>query len=276
MRGPQTVPAKALIVVFVLIALWLVMPTIVKRLTRASFVEFQAPVWSALSFGEDVQDYWSERTRGKDELIEAGIEMARLNAAHRLRSQQFDYLSGEVQRLEGLLDLPPEPQYRYEVARVIRRDLDTYWQQLIIRKGSAHGLAPGQGVIAGTGVIGRIDQVFLYTSTVTLLTDPSFRSAAHLEGDLRPIQFQGGINNVMGAPRGLATIIPPEIQATVDAPIRLVSSRLGGVFPDGLTMGHVFRLEPGADGLFQQGIVRIAPPVAQVREVAILVPLGTE
>ena len=276
MRGPPTIPAKAVIAVVGLLLAALALPAVVTRLTRASFVEFQAPMWASMSFVGDLQAYWSDRTRSKDELIQAGIEMARLNAAYTLRGEQFEQLQDEVLRLEGLLDLPPEPEFRYEVARVIRRDLDTFWQQIVIRKGSVHGLEPGQGVVSRDGVVGRVDEVFTYTATVQLLTDPQFRSAAHLAGDRRPIQFQGGVNPVFGAPRGLATIVPPEIQATVDAPVRLVSSALGGVFPDGLTMGFLFRLSPGPDGLFQEGPVRSAPDVTTVREVAVLVPLGAD
>ena len=67
--------------------------------------------------------------------------------------------------------------------------------------------------------------------------------------------------------------MPADVVASLKNPLRLTSSRLGGVFPDGLTLGWVYRLDPSPDGLFQSGVVRLDPRLQTIREVAVMIPL---
>ena len=41
------------------------------------------------------------------------------------------------------LALPSRPEYKYEIARVVTRDFNSWWQRLEIRKGSLHGIPMG-------------------------------------------------------------------------------------------------------------------------------------
>lgn len=268
-----TYQAKSLLLVLLLLALWWVTPVIVKRWTGVLFEEFQAPAWTALSYLRDMHAYWSARTHSKSELIESGVDLSRLNAAYALRNQQADSMEREVRRLEDFFDLPSHDQFRYEVARVVKRDLTAWWQTVIIRKGLNYGIEPGQAVVFAGGVVGRIASVNAYTATVELISSPLFRAAAHFEGDDRPIEFRGGINPGLREANGLVANVPADIGVTLKEPRRLTSSRLGGTFPDGLTLGWVYRLEPSPDGLFQSGLVRLDPRLQSLREVAVLIPL---
>ena len=175
--------------------------------------------------------------------------------------------------MEDFFDLPSLPEYRYEVARVTHRDLTAWWQSITIRKGINYGIEPGQAVVFSGGVVGRVSKVGAYSATVELISSPRFRTAAHFEGDERPVEFRGGLNPGLQPATGRVSTVPAEIQATLKNPARLTSSRLGGVFPDGLTLGWVYMLEPSPDGLFQSGKVMLDPRLQGLREVAVLIPL---
>ncbi|MFP4283184.1 MAG: rod shape-determining protein MreC, partial [Opitutales bacterium] len=149
-----------------------------------------------------------------------------------------------------------------------------WWQEFVIRKGRRDGVREGYAVVFAGGVVGRVKEVHTYTAVVELLTSPNFRVAAHFEGDLRPIQFQGGRNQPLSDPRGLLTNVPPDVHSPDNAPRRVVSSRLGGVFPDGLTLGYAERLELEENGLFQRGEARLDARLLSLREVAVLIPLN--
>ena len=69
-----------------------------------------------------------------------------------------------------------------------------------------------------------------------------------VEGDDRPISFQGGVNDSFAPPVGVVEYVPTDIFASRQARKRLVTSGLGGVFPPGLTIGNLIRAEPSADG----------------------------
>jgi rod shape-determining protein MreC len=55
-------------------------------------------------------------------------------------------------------------------------------------------------------------------------------------------------------------------------PRRIVTSGLGGVFPAGLFIGEITRLETSTDGLFKTGEVRLDSRLAELTEVTVLVP----
>jgi len=265
--------AKALLLVLLLLFAWWIAPLFAKRWSGVIFQEFQAPSWSALSYIRDLRTYWIAKGTPKADLIGAGVDISRLNAAYALRIQQSQSLEQEILRLETFFDLPSYPEFRYEVARVVKRDLSAWWQTIVIRKGINYGIRPGQAVVFAGGVVGRVESVNAYTATVELISSPRFRTAAHIEGDLRPIEFRGGLNPGLGEASGLAMNIPADATASLRNPLKLTSSRLGGVFPDGLTIGRVYRLDPSPDGLFQSGRVRLDPRLKSLREVAVLIPL---
>lgn len=268
--------AKPFLTLAVVLFAWLLLPTAVKRYARIGFFELQAPVETAASYVRDIQDYWALKTRGKDELIEAGRDLVRLNAAYEARLQQDASLRGEIERLERLLKLPTPPGFRAEPARVVKRDFSSWWQQLVIRKGRNYGLVEGAPVIYAGGVVGRVREVFAYTAVVELVGSPGVRIAATAEGDTRPISYQGGVNPSFGPAFGTVEYVPLDVFVTASSPRRLVTSGLGGVFPPNLTIGYLTRVEPGSDGLFKSGEVRLDAGLSSLNEVTVLVPEPAE
>ncbi len=256
----------------VVLIVWLLLPVLAPRPLREIFFEFQAPAWTALSYLQDLQNFWNLQRHSKAQLIESGRDLARLNSAYELMVQENWSLRAEIRRLESLLELPPVEQHKTVVARVVQRHLNAWWQQLVIRKGRANGLAPGQAVVFAGGVVGRVKEVHWYTAVVELCTSPNFRMAAHFEGDQRPVVYRGGYSTLLSDPYGQVSNVPLDFHPTREQPLRLVASRLGGIFPDGLTIGWVESLTIGSDGLFQTGHVRLDPRLLSLMEVAVLVP----
>ncbi len=257
----------------IIVAAWLVLPVVIKTFTRASFFELTAPLPVAASYARDLQEFWTLRLHSKAELIEAGRDLARLNASYSLSVQQNSELQSQVSRLEGLLRMPPAANYRSEHARIARRDFSAWWQRMVIRKGKNFGITVGAPVVYTGGVVGRVTEVYAYTSIVELISSPGVRIAAAIEGDERPISFQGGINPTFGSPSGVVEFVPLDIYASTKQPKRLVTSGLGGVFPPGLSLGTVTKVEPSSDGLFKNGDVELDPNLASLTEVTVLVPV---
>ena len=253
---------------------WLLVPVAVKTFTRASFFELQAPLTVAASYARDLQDYWTLRLHSNSELIDAGRDLARLNASYEEAVQQNLSLQAEIARLEELLKLPAYANYRSEHARVVRRDFSGWWQRLVIRKGRNFGVTVGAPVIFAGGVVGRVSEVYAYTATVELISDPSVRLAAVVEGENQPISFQGGVNTSFDAPKGVIEFVPLSVYASPTMPKRLVTSGLGGVFPPGLNLGTIIKVEPSLDGLYKTGEVQLDPRLSALTEVTVLVPLN--
>lgn len=260
----------------VILLVWLLVPLALKTFTRATFFAIQAPLIVADSYVQDLQTFWSNRLHSKDELLKAGKDLSGLIAQYEYSVQQNKELEAEILRLENLLKLPSMPAFRFEPARVARRDESGWWSRLIIRKGENYGIPVGAPVVFTGGVVGRVAEVHAYTAVVELISSPEVRLAAFLEGDNRPISFEGGINPTFGPPKGVVEFVPLDIYASRTRPRRLVTSGLGGVYPAGLTLGTLVKVESSTDGLFKSGEVELDPNLANLTEVTVLVPLNPE
>ncbi|MDP4694346.1 MAG: rod shape-determining protein MreC [Opitutales bacterium] len=265
---------KPIVALGVFLIAWWVVPTFVKSFLKVSFTEFQAPAWIVSSYLDDLEGFWARRSHSKIELIEAGRELAREKAYYQYYAQRNESLEAEVERLESILNLPSRREFRYEVARVVRRDLSAWWQQIIIRKGNDYNIPEGAAVIFSGGVVGRVVEVNAFTSCVELVTSPNFRMAATLEGDGRPVVYQGILQSRFGDPEGTVRDAPQDLVANAQAPLKLVSTQLGGTFPPGLMLGTVAWLEPGSTGIFQAGTVLLDERLLSLNEVAVLIPLN--
>ncbi len=268
--------AKPFLYLGAFLVLWFLLPALFKNTLRDTLYEFQAPLWIATSTLRDLQTTTNLRTESKGRLGEAIRDLSRENALLRLEREQQDEDREYIRRLENLLNLPSRPSFRYEVARVVRRDLSAWWQRITIRKGEDFDIPEGAAVIFSGGVVGRVVEVRNFTSEVELVSSPFFRMAAKFKGDRRPVTYSGRLHTQFTPPFGTVSDAPSDLSVSPSRPSLLVSSELGGVFPSGLTIGEVFRLSPGRDGLFQTGPVMLDERLLTLTEVAVLIPLTPE
>lgn len=264
--------AKPFVTLGIIVLAWLLLPVTVKSFLRVTFSELQAPIEVTASYVRDLQEFWADRAHSKNELIEAARDLRHVYAGYEFQAQQTEAQQAEIARLEQLVRLPSNPNFRLEPARVCRRDLSGWWQQLTIRKGSNYDLPVGAPVVYSGGVVGRVREVRAYEADVDLVSSPRMRLAANFEDDTRPVSYQSGNNPPLAPARGLVEFVPPDIVIYSSAPRRLVTSGLGE-FPPGVTIGYVTRLETSADGLFQSGEVSLDPRLSELTEVTVLVPL---
>ncbi|MBT6379137.1 MAG: rod shape-determining protein MreC, partial [Opitutales bacterium] len=243
---------KPFLILLSVAVFWILVPIVFKSSIRSVFYEFQAPLSTGASYVRELQNYWAARTKSKNELYDAGKDLARLNATYELMILENQTLKQEVERLEELLQLPTRPDYRYEIARVVSRDFNSWWQHLEIRKGGKHGIPTGAPVVFSGGVVGRVIEVHEYTSTVELLSNSHLRMAVIIAGDNRPMSYRGSGFQTLQNPVGIAEYIPNDINIDDPSnPPRIITSGMGGVFPAGLPIGYLRRLRPGASGMFQ-------------------------
>lgn len=251
----------------------LLLPNYVRRVPKKMFEEFKAPLDYIPSQLRDLQTFWSLHSNSKRKLIEAGRDLARINAYLETQSTQNAELSLKLKRYEALMGITSGAMFKGEVARVARRDINAWWQQLVVRKGSLSGIREGYAVVYKNGVVGRIKEVNLYTSIVELVSSRDFRMAAHFEGDDRPVIYQGIGERSFHAAEGEVTDVHSDLRASQASPLRLVTSSLAGTFPEGLLIGTVSKLWLDGDGIFKSGIVDLSTDLASIEEVLILVPI---
>lgn len=165
-------------------------------------------------------------------------------------------LQQENDRLAELLSYAPPPDARYVTAKVIAQESDGFSHSLIVYLDSEFKVKSGQAVLADTGVIGRVETIGNSYARVILLTDINSKIPVITER-----------TKVRGILSGDNTSVPKLIFTQPDAEFKkgdvLVTSGVAGIFPDGLLIGKISRINKGqievnpADNLNHLDYVRI-------------------
>jgi len=264
------------VVLAVFVAAWILLPATVRRLNREAFVEFQAPALHLLGKSRDLATFWEKKSRSTEELVAAGRDLARINAALELKLKAMDDVRRENTRLREVTRYNVPTEYLSVVARVATRDSSSWWQRIVIRKGRNDGIRPGAPVVFGDTVVGRVTAVHLTTSEVDLVTSPGFRCTAYLEGDdqNRIVLINGVAANSLGTDKARVSVIPYDYLLPAGTPARVTTTGMGGVFPSGLTLGY---LDGGAYatqvGNFKESLLVPSRDLYNLQEVSVLVPI---
>lgn len=252
----------------------LLAPSALRHFTSRVFSEFRAPIDSLPSHLSDLEKYWLMSAGSKRSLIEAGRDLARLNSAYELKLRENEFLKSRLSRYEKILSMPTPDRFKCEVARVIRREVNAWWQYIVIRKGSADGIREGYAVIYAGGVVGRVVKTTVHTATVELVSSRKFRMAAQFDGEDRPVIYQGGGSFSFRTGKGVVTDVPGDVRIASGESLRLVTSPLAGTFPEGIFIGDVVDLKTDSDALFKTGVVKLSEGLDSLREVSVLVPIA--
>jgi len=84
-------------------------------------------------------------------------------------------------RLREILSLQESSNNDYISAAVISRKTGSWWRQIILNKGLKDGVEIGSAVIGPGGLLGRVKNTSLFTSSVTLLTSPESKLGVWLD-----------------------------------------------------------------------------------------------
>jgi rod shape-determining protein MreC len=178
-------------------------------------------------------------------------ENERLRARQRdleLLSMRYEALAHENGELRGLKDALPPVADRWLAAEIINIQLSGLRQRLLINRGATNGVFKGQAVLDDRGLIGQTTHVGPWSAEVILITDPEHAVPVRVERTgLRTIAVGGGDGSSLALP-----YLPAN--ADVRNGDLLLTSGLGGVFPEGYPVAHVTEVHRDA-----------VQPLAQVR-----------
>jgi rod shape-determining protein MreC len=193
-------------------------------------------------------------------------------AEQSLRANQTEQLALENQQLRKLLELRERLTSQAQAAEVLYEAADPYTRKVIIDKGLANGITAGSPVIDEGGVLGQVTRVHPLVSEVTLVTDreqavPVLNTRTGVRGIAYGDASSGGLElRYMAA------------NADVQVGDLLTTSGVDGVYPSGLPVAKVEKVERRPDSAFArivckpQGLAEGARHVMVVRPVAAQMP----
>ena len=196
-------------------------------------------------------------------------------AEHRLiaqaqRASQVEQLTLENAQLRQLLGLRGSLPVEGQTAEVLYDAADPYSRKIIIDRGQALGIAPGSPVLDELGVVGQVTRVYLWTSEVTLLTDRDQTiPVLNTRTGARSLAFGDP-----GSPSGGLELRFVAATADVLEGDLLTTSGVDGVYPPGLPVARVVRVERRADSAFARVECKPAARSDGTRHVLVLKPLA--
>lgn len=200
---------------------------------------------------------------------EAQKQMARMS----VRAGEADQLLRENAELRQLLELRARLDTPGQAAQVVYDTADPYTRRVMLDRGRLAGIAPGSPVVDAGGVLGQVTRVYPMLSEVTLVVDRDQAiPVLNLRTGARSVAYGDPMAGLGG---GMELRFTPG-NADVQEGDMLTTSGVDGVYPPGLPVARVVRVERRADSTFAR---IFCTPLAQVygaRHVMVLKPIVNE
>ncbi|MDE0156934.1 MAG: rod shape-determining protein MreC [Gammaproteobacteria bacterium] len=182
------------------------------------------------------------------------------------RLQRTATLEGEIRRLRALLESSVEFNERVLVAELVGVELEAFRQQIVVNKGTTHGVFIGQPVVDAGGIMGQVIHVSPFSSTVLLITDLAHSIPALVNRNgLRSVATGLGEDNIVSLEH-----IP--VNADIKEGDKIVSSGLGGRFPRGYPVGTVASVTRVPGELFSTVLITPSAKFGETREALLVWP----
>ena len=161
----------------------------------------------------------------------------------RLTDLEIEYqfkkdLEEENKRLTKLLGFQEAyPEYKYIHTSVMAKDPGSWFMTFTIDRGEKDGVKKNMAVANENGLVGRIIEVSANTSKVISIVDPQSAVAAAIERSRDTGITNGAMDPESKTPEVRLFFLPTDADLVPGDVV--ISSNLGGIYPNGLVIGTV-------------------------------------
>lgn len=212
--------------------------------------------------------YMESLTSAQDKEAKAHYQLASMSA----RANQVEQLLLENERLRKLLDLRMRTPAPSMAAQVLYDAADPYTRKIIIDKGMTQKVALGSPVLDESGVIGQVTRVYPLVSEVTLVIDR--------DQSIPVLNIRTGARGVafgdMGSYADGMELRYMAANADVAEGDILNTSGVDGIYPPGLPVAKVTKVERRVDTIFARIYLTPIGRVSGTNHVLVLEPISTQ
>jgi rod shape-determining protein MreC len=183
---------------------------------------------------------------------------------------QTEAAQQENAKYRQLLGFQKQSPWKLKAARVIGRDPANWWRTIKIDFGRPDGAQIDLPVITSEGcLVGRISEVSLAYSQVTMVGDPNCRVAALIQETREHCMV--GPNSSSALDYTLANITLPR-NSELKTGQKVVTSGLSEIFPKNVLIGEVLDYRNVSYGLYQEARIKLAVNINRLEEVFVKMP----
>ena len=187
------------------------------------------------------------------------------------RAARAEVLAAENARLRELLGLQPALQVKALAAEILYEAADPYSRKIFINRGARQGVVAGSPVINEAGVLGQVTEVYPLSAVVTLLIDKDAAiPVLNTRNQQRGAAYGGAEGGSALELRFMAG------NADVQVGDALTTSGVDGVYPPGLAVARVARVDRRSDAGFARIVLAPAAPMDNLRHLLVLEPTGLQ
>lgn len=168
---------------------------------------------------------------------------------------RLEHLERENNRLRLLLESPLRQDARKMVTEVLRVDADPSRLLVTVNRGASQGVFVGQPILDDRGIVGQVVEVAQTMSRVLMIADTTHAIPVRVaRNDVRSIAVGSG---------ALEYLLLQHVPHSTDIKVgdKVVTSGLGGRFPEGYPVGEVAEVDQDLSRPFTKVVIK---PEAQL------------
>lgn len=233
------------------------------------FNSYQGSVWftSAGTVAGTVSR-WDSQARAYFHLQQTNADLTMRNVELEQQLQQAREQISSLQRehadsVDGIAS--SQDSIRLIQAKVVSNSVDKPGNLMTIDKGNADGIHPDMGVACGTGVVGIVYMCGAHYSIVVPVLNARSNISCSIEGRgyFGYLRWTGGASDV-------AYVDDVPRHAKFRKGDKIITSGYSAVFPRGINVGRVVRIENSKDGLSYRLQVKLSTDFAKLRDVCVI------
>jgi rod shape-determining protein MreC len=184
--------------------------------------------------------------------------------AENLLLKEYEY---QNLRLRDLLQFKDSVSKDYEIisAAVVARNPSNSFQTVTINRGENDGIQRNMAVVTSMGLVGHVINVSRYSAEVMLIIDNESAVSSLVQITRTPGVIEGPADR-----NGYLKMS----HISKEAPLRnkqvIISSGLGGIFPKGLPIGKIVKVEIESNGLEKYALIRPFADFNRLEEVMVI------
>jgi len=209
------------------------------------------PAYVTISQASRFMGVYSENKRLRQELAEAVVQL-----------QMYRDQSTENARLRGLLNISEYMPCELVPVRVVARDPSYQQRSIVVSGGKNQGIEMYMPLVGEHGAVGKIIQVIGNMSVVQLLRDPSSRTSAMVSRS-RSV-------GILQTENGRDFFVRLHNHEDALAGDTIVTSGLGGIYPKGLVIGVVSKVDEGSNLFFKRAFIDFSVKFDRLEELFVM------
>ena len=239
------------------------MMEVVRKVVGTGLYPLQQIATIPVNAGQDAIDY----VKRVEELQAENEQLIKQKLVDQEKLHQLQTLRTENERLRQLMQVAGTLRVKKSIlTEVISDSNDPFSRKIIIGKGLIQGVNEGMPVIDAQGLLGQVTRAYPGRSEVSLITD---------KDQIIPVEsLRNGIRSVAygGLDGGLLELRFMAANADIENGDLLVTSGLDGVYPRGIPVARVVRVERNSRYAFAS---IFCEPIAGVQKHRFLLILDT-